>query len=74
MGIGRRGQIDLGARDVQKAQRIAARERTRLVGADDVVGNRGNGSGRVGTGAARKGKNEGHETLDYMSGPHYARR
>ena len=37
--IGARRQIDLGARDVQKAERVAGGERARFVGVDDVVGN-----------------------------------
>jgi hypothetical protein len=39
--IGAGGQIDLGARHVQEAERIARRQLPRFVHAHDIVGNRG---------------------------------
>src|SRR5688572_31312224 len=42
-----RSQIDLGPRDVQKAQRIGRSQLPRLFSADDVVGNRRDGRGSV---------------------------
>ena len=64
MRIGARRQIDLGARDVQKAQRVAVGQRPRLVGAHDVVRNSGHRRGRMGRGTQRcEGKNGSHETV-----------
>ena len=39
--IGAGGQIDLGPRDVEKTQRIAAGKRARFLRVDDIVGNGG---------------------------------
>src|ERR1019366_1941144 len=39
IGTGR--QLELGARDAQEAQRVAGRQRARLIGIDDIVGNGG---------------------------------
>ena len=57
-GIGVRRQIDLGAGDVQEAERIAGGELARFVGADDVVGN-----GRHGGGLVRR-RTQGAERTD----------
>ena len=43
VGIGPGRQIDLGARDVKKTERIAVGELPRFVHAHDIVGNRGHG-------------------------------
>ena len=68
MRIGRRRQIDLRARHVQKAQRIAVGQRSRFVGVDDVVRDRSDSAGRFGhrTQCCER-KNGGHETFDYMA-------
>ena len=48
MGVGAGSQIDLGPRDVQKAQRIACGQRPGFVAADNIVGNRCHGRGSFG--------------------------
>ena len=61
MGIRVRGQVDLGPRDVQKAERIAARKGTRFVGVDHVVGNGGDArrGGRIGADST-EGSDDSH--------------
>jgi hypothetical protein len=44
-------QIDIGAGDVQEAQRIARRKRRRLAAGDDIIGRCGNARDDLGLGA-----------------------
>ena len=72
MRIGARQQVDFSARDVEKTQRVAARQLLRLVGAHDVVRDGRNIGGHVRERSQRsKRKNGCHETHNYSGTPNY---
>ena len=61
VGIGARGQIDLGFGDVEEAPGLAGGAFAGLVAVEDVIGRRGHFGGFVGKGAqAGEGANQRH--------------